>query len=71
MVDSGRPVPRHGSGPASYQPEHPEDVCECGDYRRQHDDHGCILCRNFPAPTGRCLRFRLFRPAAAGIKAEG
>jgi len=23
------------------------DICRCGDYRYQHDERGCILCRNF------------------------
>ena len=25
--------------------ESPADLCVCGDYRQQHDENGCKLCR--------------------------
>lgn len=47
------------------QDERPDDVCTCGDYRRQHDGHDpkkrCILCRNSTAPYDNCSGFRLYR----------
>ena len=40
--------------------DHPEDICQCGDYRKQHEDEGygaCKICRwNGPI---RCEKFRL------------
>jgi len=46
--------------------EHPEDICECGDYRKQHPDGGaCVFnsseCGGHGAPvsSGDCLSFRL------------
>ncbi len=38
----------------------PMDVCECGDYRRQHDKRGCVICRWH---LRQCDRFRLFQRA--------
>lgn len=43
--------------------EHAEDVCECGDYRRQHPNGGACdlngLGHGVPMPEGDCLEFRL------------
>lgn len=35
------------------------DVCMCGDYRRQHDDRGCKICRW--ASPWTCDHFRPWR----------
>ncbi len=35
------------------------DVCHCGDYRLQHDDRGCRVCRSNYAPWDRCDGFML------------
>lgn len=36
-----------------------DDVCECGDYRKQHEFSGsCAVCRDVPAPWNGCKRFR-------------
>lgn len=41
------------------------DVCDCGDYRRDHDELGCILCRAFGNGTcgyePLCKSFRFSR----------
>ena len=38
-----------------------KDICQCGDYRHQHDSAGCKVCRwNGPA---RCHGFRLYSSA--------
>lgn len=34
------------------------DVCVCGDYGTQHDDKGCRICRNSPAPYDGCMKYR-------------
>jgi hypothetical protein len=43
--------------------EHPEDICECGDYRKNHPDNGpCSLNglgHHAPMPQGNCTEFRL------------
>jgi hypothetical protein len=43
--------------------EHPEDICECGDYRKQHPDNGPCnlnsLGHGIPFPEGRCESFRM------------
>jgi hypothetical protein len=37
----------------------PTDICECGDYRSQHDKNGkCRLCGDSTAPGDGCVRFR-------------
>lgn len=37
----------------------PTDVCECGDYRSQHDKNGkCRLCGDSRAPGDGCIKFR-------------
>jgi hypothetical protein len=43
---------------------HPEDVCRCGDYRRQHRNDGPSAL-NWDNPKGveACMKFRLFRQA--------
>lgn len=38
-ADKGRPVPPHGSGGGEVV-ELPDDVCRCGDRRREHADGG-------------------------------
>ncbi len=48
--------------------EHPEDICECGDYRRQHLDNGACSLNGLGHGTtpgdgwtrenDKCLRFR-------------
>lgn len=44
--------------------EHAEDVCMCGDYRRQHyQGTGRCLLGSLCRP-GYCVKFRLFRSAA-------
>ena len=40
------------------------DVCDCGDYRLQHDARGCRVCRAGRQPWDKCDGFSLF------IKAE-
>lgn len=45
--------------------DHPRDICECGDYRHQHDAAG-RCCFNKPGGIGHgsapdCVEFRLFR----------
>ena len=44
-------------------PEHPKDVCECGDYREQHHNNGACklngLGHGLPFSLGKCLQFRL------------
>lgn len=53
---------------------HPKDVCECGDYRDQHDARGhCQF--NKPGNIGHsgapdCYRFRLSRRANQPITTE-
>jgi len=44
---------------------HPLDLCECGDFRRDHlQPRGhCRLCRSFPYGMPPCHRFRFSRPA--------
>lgn len=32
------------------------DICECGDYRHQHSERGCIVC----AADEQCFVFRIF-----------
>jgi hypothetical protein len=40
----------------------PDDLCRCGDYRHQHDERGCRLCRNLPTPASPgCGRFDFSR----------
>jgi hypothetical protein len=42
--------------------QHPKDVCECGDYRRQHIDGtgACVLnSLGHGAPGYRCNKFRV------------
>jgi hypothetical protein len=45
------------------QQEHPEDICECGDYRKQHPDGGACALNGLghaaPMPKGDCMSFRL------------
>ena len=41
----------------------PKDVCHCGDYRHQHDERGCKVCRSGQAPWDRCNGFRLHERA--------
>jgi hypothetical protein len=40
------------------------DICHCGDYRSQHDEEGCTICRWSSAPWDGCRTFRLARPAS-------
>lgn len=53
----------------SHHPECPmlgdtkADICECGEYRDQHDEKGCKICRNSTAPWDGCVKFRFFRRA--------
>ncbi len=36
------------------------EVCYCGDYRWQHDNRGCQICRGMPTPwSPGCPKFRL------------
>lgn len=77
MERKGRPLPDHGSGPPDGPPEsailaaHPDDVCMCGDYRKQHHKGtGRCLLEDGCKP-GRCQRFRLFRPHAETQGANG
>jgi len=41
---------------------HTEDICECGDYRKQHPDNGACnlngLGHGMPFREGKCDRFR-------------
>jgi hypothetical protein len=52
--------------------EHAEDICECGDYRRDHPNNGACnlngLGHGIPSsePEAKCLRFRLSTPAPIG-----
>lgn len=43
--------------------EHSEDICECGDYRKQHPDNGACglngLGHCLPFGEGKCEKFRL------------
>jgi hypothetical protein len=43
--------------------EHSEDICECGDYRKQHPENGAWnlngLGHGMPFSEGRCEQFRL------------
>jgi hypothetical protein len=49
--------------------EHPEDICRCGDYRRQHPDggacglnglgHGTCPGEGWTREDDKCQRFRL------------
>jgi len=44
--------------------EHPEDICECGDYRREHPDNGACnlngLGHGIPSEWyAGCFNFRL------------
>lgn len=43
--------------------EHPEDVCHCGDYRKNHPDGGACalngLGHGISLERGDCLQFRL------------
>lgn len=48
--------------------EHPKDICECGDYRRQHTP-GCVYGAAHPGDT-RCDRFVLSRVHAPEPVAE-
>lgn len=49
--------------------EHPKDICECGDFRRQHDERGvCQICSWNQSPKiGACLEFRLADKATAKV----
>ena len=48
--------------PITKTKDHPKDVCECGDYRRQHDDTGrCVICAFGKQIFDRCLKFVLAR----------
>jgi len=42
--------------------EHSEDICECGDYRKQHPDGGACalngLGHGMPFNEGACFKFR-------------
>lgn len=40
---------------------HEYDTCHCGDYRIQHDEKGCRICRAnlHYSPWNRCTGFRL------------
>lgn len=44
--------------------KHPEDECECGDYRRDHEDgHGrCRMPDDLTHANAPCLSFRLAFP---------
>ncbi len=47
----------------------PLDGCRCGDYRRDHDERGCRVCRSSNAPWdkppfGPCTEFRPVGQAA-------
>lgn len=35
-----------------------KELCECGDYRDQHDALGCKVCRHRDAPWDVCVVFR-------------
>lgn len=39
------------------------DVCECGDYRSDHDGNGCRVCHGNSAPWTGCHEFRFSRRA--------
>jgi hypothetical protein len=44
--------------------EHPEDICECGDYRREHPDNGACSLNGLGHGIPRewyqgCFKFRL------------
>jgi len=43
--------------------EHPEDICHCGDYRKEHPEGGACnlngLGHGAPMPQGKCEKFRL------------
>ena len=41
--------------------EHPEDICNCGDYRRDHPDNGACKLNGLGhnIPDYKCERFRL------------
>jgi hypothetical protein len=48
------------------QPDPDRDICECGDYRRQHTEgwRDCVVCQPNDAMNGReCLQFRPFMEA--------
>jgi len=38
------------------------DICECGDYLRDHDSRGCVLCRSAGNGTGGVI------PACTGFR---
>lgn len=47
------------------------DVCNCGDYRHQHDGIGCRLCRNLPHPWSiECRTFKLDETATRNDKSK-
>ncbi len=67
MNDVGRAVPDHASGPVLAASSY--DVCECGDYRHQHDGgEGRCMLGSLCQPA-RCLKFRLFREGDCSAQA--
>lgn len=47
------------------------DICECGDYRHDHENHtgGCEICSWHPGNEfAPCDRFRLARSAPTGVQ---
>jgi hypothetical protein len=43
---------------------HGSDVCECGDYRSEHNENGrCRVCCSSSAPYDGCVKFRFSRSA--------
>ena len=50
----------------SVSTEHGSDICECGDYRSQHDKGGpCRVCRVSSHPWDDCIKFRFANKADA------
>jgi len=42
--------------------EHPEDICHCGDYRKNHPDNGACDLNGLghgTVPDSKCAQFRL------------
>lgn len=53
------------------RPEHPKDICECGDYRQSHalGRGSCAVCRWEYQPLGYpCQRFRLAKRAPLTVE---
>jgi len=46
----------------------PDDVCECGDWRKRHAKDGkCRVCGDSKAPWDGCMQFRLAHTAKTDL----